>query len=690
MKLTLLLLLSPFLFVNIQAQCTVASPTEVPATNVIPYHGEWKVVVFSGNAGHDYYTFWADASKTYIFSTHMAQGSQKFGATDLQLTIQDSMGVANGGKFGQSFQDDYNLGMAIYDPFITWSPTSSGRYRVLLTKYQSGGCVELASGDSVLMYTSAIPTTGKFAIFHEIIDSTWNTSNNWYSYNGSGLPQIGRPTDLKDYFVLANGKRYGTSPLTTSDSCQVLCLEDYSTSVRIPAGKSLEVFDSLENYGTIMGDGDLIAHADIDISNIAVSELVLKGNASGKEIVLSQNVGSPVFLDTLTIANVKGVRIDGAFHTEWVKFQKGVLKMGQPSHPLIPYFLLVTGGHSGASAQSYVNQSNDNPVGGLFAPRVVFVVRAGGYLIPIGNNTRYRPVKIDLSYSDSVAIEAYYFNISYNRLLKDSTLSEVSSLEYWNIYEDINYSSSWNFGPAVGTISLSWDNQSGVNPADLVDLRVACNDTNDTKWLNRGQTAISSSGSTGWISSIPSAVEKVYTLAAVNGSHALPIDGFQLTGKVANEGIQLTWTAQQALEGSLLLEKSVNREDFTSLYQPLLANSQWLDQNPQPGKNYYRMKYVDMAGNISYSSIIELNWENNQLSFNYSMTAGRELLVQPILTQKAPASLEIIDIHGRICFSQSISPHGTQLSINLSHLSQGMYFLQLQQNGKVKTRQLRL
>jgi hypothetical protein len=695
-------LLSLFFLLSLNAsfaQCTPASPIEVPSGNILG-GSLFSEVTFSGAAGHDYFTFIADTSKAYIFSTHAAQSCEIFNIpnNDLQITIQDSLGNPVSGKYGQSFQDDYDISSGIYEPFLVWAPTYRGRYRMVLTKYHGGGCQELAYGDSVVAFFSTFDPMGNFAIYNEIHNSNWATVGNWVHYTGSGSIQSGKPADLKTYAVLMNGQRGATTVLPASDSCRALCIGAYNSTIDIPAQKSFEVFDTLLNEGFIKGNGDLIIHCDLDFTfNISVKEVVLKGDINGDKITISQYIGSPYFMDTLTIDNAKGVEIEGDFRVEWVKFKNGKVEIAPPTIPLYFFVLYITTGHSGASSQSYVVNSfgsvASNPFFGGSVKYLISTYGPGGYVIPVGSKTAYRPIKIDLAWGDSIGVEVFYGDSAFTRLHQDSSLSEVSSLEYWNISLDYSYTLP-PFNDPEAKVALSWDGQSGVNSSDLVDLRVAGVDPNTNRWVNHGQTAISSSGNTGWITSAVTTFEKSFTLAAVNGSHALPIEGLDFNASQVTEGIKLSWLSAHLAEGSYSLEKSVDGNMFESIqffasaYE--MSEGTYLDSNPFHGFNYYRIKHIDQEGRTNFSNVVQELWQANKLAVNCFVSSQRQLIISYHLPEMREARLDILDLNGRQIFSQTISSHENQQVLDMSDWASGVYIVQLRQGGYFLTKKVKI
>ena len=682
---------------HIFAQCSPASPTEAGShKSVEPY--QWQPMTFSGQAGHNYFTFGADTAFTYVFSALAVHFAQVFNIpnNDLQFTILDTLGNAVGGKFGQSFLDDYDVGSSIYEPLMAWSPNYNGNYRLLLTKYQGSGCLPLSSGDSAIVYYSAFRHTQKFAIFHAINSKDWNQSANWMHYTGSGLPQNGKPSDLADYFVLLGGSgSIGKISLVASDSCKNLLFLHSNDSLVIPADRYLKVTDSLWMDGGLSGAGDLIigTYLDIKSEGFTVKEVIFQGSGNSPEIHESvTGNGYGLEIDTLKIDHTNGLNIGGFFEVNHVKLKRGILKL-IPHTQLWHAHAIYIRETSGASSSSYI--LNNAGFAGLSPHFVRFIIdgtKHSDYIVPIGSANRYRPIRFELIYGDTVNINVAYVEGNANvNMGKEGSLHHVGSLEYWNIFKDPYKASAYSYQYGTSAkVSLSWDAQSGINSSELNSLRVACTDTNSTNWLNRGQTALSTSGQTGWISSIPSAIEKTFVFASANQFHPLPIEDLFLSAVKSEVGIHLTYQVPIISEGSFFIEKSNDGNLFQQEKKVHLGESNWLDQQPFQGGNYYRIKYLSPEGEIQYSAVVKRFWEGNKLDFSISFLSEREIQINYNLEQQLPANMEIFDAFGRICQKEELNPLENTSQILLNELSAGSYWIQLKHNGKMISKPIRL
>lgn len=136
-----LVLLFPFLFVQ-EAAAQCSGGTNAGALSPAPGAAYQTMNVTTGN----YYTFVVAAGcmPTYDFSFCAADGSNA--TFDSQITILDNSGVAVGGGYSDDF-----CGLQSH---VTWTPTASGTYRVLVNTYFCG-----TGNTALLAYRGVTPAS---------------------------------------------------------------------------------------------------------------------------------------------------------------------------------------------------------------------------------------------------------------------------------------------------------------------------------------------------------------------------------------------------------------------------------------------------------------------------------------------------------------------------------------------------
>jgi len=152
---------------------------------------------------------------------------------------------------------------------------------------------------------------------------------------------------------------------------------------------------------------------------------------------------------------------------------------------------------------------------------------------------------------------------------------------------------------------------------------VKANDINTELWNSTGKSA-DNLGNFGKMSPPTIANGKVFQSNGTNQvvvystlSSTLPLDLINFTAvNIDEQYAQLNWTTSGAITFDYFdVEKSSDGITFTELTKVNgetgnNGNQHYaaLDNNPVNGVNYYRIKEVDLAGNIYYSSVVTVNF----------------------------------------------------------------------------------
>jgi hypothetical protein len=97
----------------------------------------------------------------------------------------------------------------------------------------------------------------------------------------------------------------------------------------------------------------------------------------------------------------------------------------------------------------------------------------------------------------------------------------------------------------------------------------------------------------------------------------LPFVFKSVNGYWKNNRNIVEWETQNEMNLSkYIVERSVVGKGFfdeapVSAHNNSTGNYQWIDENPVPGNNYYRVRSVDMDGKIEYSKIVEIHVEKS-------------------------------------------------------------------------------
>jgi D-alanyl-D-alanine carboxypeptidase len=145
----------------------------------------------------------------------------------------------------------------------------------------------------------------------------------------------------------------------------------------------------------------------------------------------------------------------------------------------------------------------------------------------------------------------------------------------------------------------------------------------------------------------------------------------------------LTWTtASEENSEHFIIENSTDGQSFSELATIAAAgisqsekHYSYLHLDPTTGKNYYRLKSVDLDGNFSYSKVRMLSDENKETRITvYPNPVSDELIIETEETGKA-FKIKIFNQTGQIFYTGS----GTgKIRIQTNSYAPGIYFIKLE------------
>ena len=161
----------------------------------------------------------------------------------------------------------------------------------------------------------------------------------------------------------------------------------------------------------------------------------------------------------------------------------------------------------------------------------------------------------------------------------------------------------------------------------------------------------------------------------------LPVELISFEGMVEGNRIWLKWRISSELNLSgFEIQKSLNGLDWESIdFIESTGDSETvkdyggLDVNPAIGKNYYRLKQIDLDGDFQYSDTIQIDFiqDEKELRISPNPTSG----IVSITGIEENAFLNIYDIYGRKIKSKlnitepidmNLAPNGTYLFVFFS------------------------
>jgi hypothetical protein len=170
--------------------------------------------------------------------------------------------------------------------------------------------------------------------------------------------------------------------------------------------------------------------------------------------------------------------------------------------------------------------------------------------------------------------------------------------------------------------------------------------------------------------------------AASNTNNPLPLTLLSFTGTLLDKTVQLNWkTTNEMNTDHFEVEKSTDGSKFTA-FSSLDAigsgdnNYYTIDQQPQMGNNFYRLKTLDKGGAFTYSQIVKIRMTGgaNAITMNvYPNPAKNELFVNVNGNDEA-ATIGIYSVDGRLLQSKVITRAGLH-SFDIEALADGVYVI---------------
>lgn len=300
------------------------------------------------------------------------------------------------------------------------------------------------------------------------------------------------------------------------------------------------------------------------------------------------------------------------------------------------------------------------------------------FTFPVGNGTYYAPISISAPTNSTDHFTGSYYHsnpssATFDRSLKDLTLSNISACEFWIMDR--------TSGTSNVQVTLSWDTRScGVT--DLSKLRVAR--WNGSQWKDQENTATTGTISNGFITSNLISSFSPFTLASTSTVNPLPIELTSFEAICQNEFVEIKWTtASEKNNDYFILQKSVDGIEWNDL-----ANIK--GQGTTAVSHSYSSKDFQISEKNTYYRLVDVSLNNtktnsNIISSNCNKKSEFEAIVFPTLANDninikinqidKNANYVIFDRLGRSIKSNKLEQFKTEIDIN--ELSSGLYYIRV-------------
>lgn len=178
---------------------------------------------------------------------------------------------------------------------------------------------------------------------------------------------------------------------------------------------------------------------------------------------------------------------------------------------------------------------------------------------------------------------------------------------------------------------------------------------------------------------------------------ALPTKLTQFNALPKSHSVELIWeTASEINNSHFNVERSTNGRDFTTIgtvkgkgNSQTLIKYKFTDQSPNPGKNFYRLKQVDVDKKFNYSQVISAKYSASaHTEILYPVPATQTLNVKLYADKKEEVLLNILDRSGHAwaTYKRSANTGDNIFSIPVNTLVSGNYVMQIRRESHITKR----
>lgn len=177
------------------------------------------------------------------------------------------------------------------------------------------------------------------------------------------------------------------------------------------------------------------------------------------------------------------------------------------------------------------------------------------------------------------------------------------------------------------------------------------------------------------------------TILIVEAVSPLPIELTEFSGKTIKDKVQLNWTTLSETDNDFFeIERSRDGSEFEKIgIREGKGNVQTqhhydlIDERPFIGKNYYRLKQIDIDGSFSYSHIIVVTVKPNRVdpvNIYPNPVIDNVFFTQISSEIKTPFTIELFDLNGKLVLQKSSEVDANEslvFEVSTSGLANGIY-----------------
>ncbi len=178
---------------------------------------------------------------------------------------------------------------------------------------------------------------------------------------------------------------------------------------------------------------------------------------------------------------------------------------------------------------------------------------------------------------------------------------------------------------------------------------------------------------------------------------ALPVKLSVFKASQVGERVDLIWeTESESNNSHFVIERSADNRDFKAIGEVkgkgnsnTTTRYSYSDKKPGPGKNYYRLKQVDLDGKTTFSEVIDITPRSAQQTiFLYPVPASSVINLRTTADKKETVTVSIIDRSGNVkgSYPRKLDKGENTLNFPISSLPTGNYLMQVKSENLISKR----
>jgi Secretion system C-terminal sorting domain len=680
------------------------STTNYPNFSFEP--GMAKVAQPLNNSDFRIYSLTANANMTFSVADYLTGNTTKnmtIDGNNGSWAFDDEGGFVVGtstvhfiGSANQMINSSALTTVSFYNLVIGTLSGASASVSGNLNTIKVGGNLTMSSGTFSPGTMTTLDVTGTTTLTAGTLTApaTINESGNWtnnggtfvpnsgtLNFNGTAAQVINGTTAAQNFYNLTTKMSVGQTLSTGGSTATVVVASNLTeTSGNITAPATLTVLGNvLLTAGTFnAGTNTNIGGNFTNNSNafVANSNTVTFNGSTAQTI--GGSFGTTFY--NMTAANSGGHVILGILTTVSNQFAFTLGMLDASKKPLtITSGLAITG----ASGNSYIIVGNGVSTMGYLT--IDNLPASTATLYPIGTATYYLPATLNPGTNTGDAFSAYVFTpAAYSGVYGGAAFTGTEATNILNTIWNISQTA----GSGSATLGVNW-----TSAGTTLDGSAFVSDGTNIGILQHNSggywNAATGSGNVATFSATSSFGSfGQFVVGTLNYVLALTVTDFNATLN-SNNTVSLAWTASRIGLSSFDVQRSTDGIDWTTIGEVAAsaadADGQYsfIDPNPAPGINYYRIFSQQTDGGSSYSDIRTVNLAG-MAAIGIYPNPTTDLINVSVSNATPDLCIRLVSLTGQVL--QTVKPGATGASvttINVQRYPAAIYFVQLVNSQRV-------